>query len=70
MCQSRNVTMDVDYDKYAVTVTIRVDAYGYRDQLYDSKARRMIPANMTLNLVIIYNIWSLAEKYVWNDMAK
>ena len=69
MCQSRNVTMDVDYSKYAVTITIRVDAYGYRDQLFD-KARRMIPANMTLNLVIIYNVWSLAERYTWDGMAK
>ena len=69
MCQSTNISMAVDYANYSVTVTIKTDAYSYRDQLYD-KARRMIPANMKLLFVIIYNAWSKAEKYTWDGISK
>lgn len=69
MCEKNGFEMIVDEKKYQVDIQIRLNSVNMVNNVREI-ARKMIPANMVVNVNIIYNIHQRFQIFTHADLSK
>lgn len=67
LCGEENYTIDIKYEEYRVTIKVALVSKKLKDEVV-TMAERVVPANMILDIDLMYNTWGMLENYTWTEL--
>lgn len=69
ICEKDNVIVDMQYDNYYLHIQIRMIKKQLQDEIRKT-VRKMIPANITLDVALRYNLYGEVKPYTHGDLKQ
>lgn len=67
LCGEENYTIDIKYEEYRVTIKVALVSKKLKDEVV-TMAERVVPANLLLDIDLMYNTWGMLENYTWTEL--
>lgn len=69
LCGGKDFTLTVARDRYEATIELRLSARGLQENITEI-ARKMLPANMSLSVTILFNRWQRFKRLRWGEVRR
>ena len=69
LCGGKDFTLTVARDRYEATIELRLSARGLQENVTEI-ARKMLPANMSLSVTILFNRWQRFKRLRWGEVRR
>jgi len=67
LCGSEGYRLELDNENYIISVRVELNAKGKYDEV-EMTLRKQVPANMFIDLQVLYNTWYRVKQKKWSDL--